>query len=302
MRFALLFLDVHARKHREENHQPEDHVGPEIGDAHDHESVLRCWVFDEKSSQKTLRSKTYGMLSIQPWQPRSGTIDTVLKCCAKVIFPSPLKGLYPKNTSSVQHFSDIMVRGMGAVSDQTVASLYRVSFRSDEIQVTPREGEILRSLALRVRELSELPEQEEKRELWYRHNALEKTRPVIFCDPENGWNEIIPPSSLSCEGRLARHWEMFLRKEIFWGESMGDDKVIEPYFDVPYIYSLKPNPADLAVPQVDEAYLRKKLREALDITRGCRVEIIMKDNHTIGGNPENVITWCRIAKEEAERI
>jgi hypothetical protein len=26
----------------------------------------------------------------------------------------------------------------------------------------------------------------------------------------------------------------------------------------------------------------------------------MKDNHTIGGNPQNVIDWCRIAREEAE--
>ncbi|MEN3203138.1 MAG: hypothetical protein ABDK87_05350 [Atribacterota bacterium] len=427
------------------------------------------------------------------------------------------------------------------MTDQTVASLYRVSFGSEEIRVTPREREILRSLACRVRELAELEEQKEKRELWYRHNALEETRPVIFCDPENGWNEIIPPASLVCEGRLARHWEMYLRKEIFWGESMGDDKVIEPYFDVPYvyeetgwgleeriikveewgsyrwdpplkdyrdmdklrfpeirideeaseklftlaqevfgdilfvrrktiwwwtlgmtwtlvnlrgleqvmldmydhpqelhrlmaflrdghlakldflekhnllslnndgtyvgsggfgythelpqkdfdgvhvrtidmwgfaesqetcyvspemfeefvfpyqyailerfglncygcceplhprwhvvqrfprlrrvsvspwadlkkmaeylgdkyIYSLKPSPTDLATPWIDEGYIRKKLREALEITRGCRVEVIMKDNHTIGGNPNNVITWCRIAKEEAARV
>jgi len=427
------------------------------------------------------------------------------------------------------------------VTDQTVASLYRVSFRSEEIQVTPKEREILRALARRVRELSELPEQEEKRRLWYRHNALERTRPVIFCDPENGWNEIIPPQSLQCEGRLARHWEMWLRKEIFWGESMGDDKVIEPYFDVPYmyeetgwgleerivkveawgsyrwdpplkdyrdmeklrfpeihideeasekllnlaqevfgdilivrrktvwwwtlgmtwtlvnlrgleqimldmydhprelhelmaflrdghlrkldfleqhnllslnndgtyvgsggfgyttelpqkdfdgvhvrtidmwgfaesqetcyvspemfeefifpyqyailerfglncygcceplhsrwhvvkrfprlrrvsvspwadlrkmaeylgreyIYSMKPSPSDLAVPRIDEEHIRKKLREALEITKDCCVEVIMKDNHTIGGNPENVIAWCRIAKEEAERV
>ncbi|GAI45517.1 unnamed protein product, partial [marine sediment metagenome] len=27
-----------------------------------------------------------------------------------------------------------------------------------------------------------------------------------------------------------------LRKEIFWGESMGDDRVIEPYFDITYVY------------------------------------------------------------------
>jgi hypothetical protein len=31
------------------------------------------------------------------------------------------------------------------------------------------------------------------------------------------------------------------------------------------------------------------------------VEAIMKDNHTIGNNPQNVIRWCRIAREEAER-
>jgi hypothetical protein len=30
------------------------------------------------------------------------------------------------------------------------------------------------------------------------------------------------------------------------------------------------------------------------------VEIIMKDNHTIGRRPENVVRWCQIAKQEAE--
>jgi len=29
------------------------------------------------------------------------------------------------------------------------------------------------------------------------------------------------------------------------------------------------------------------------------VEVIMKDNHTIGGRPQNVVEWCRIAREEA---
>lgn len=82
----------------------------------------------------------------------------------------------------------------------------------------------------------------------------------------------------------------------------ADLKKMAEYLGDAYIYSLKPNPADLATPRVDGDYIRKKLREALEITKGCRVEVIMKDNHTIGGNPENVTTWCRIAKEEAERI
>jgi len=34
---------------------------------------------------------------------------------------------------------------------------------------------------------------------------------------------------------------------------------------------------------------------------GCRVEVIMKDNHTLGRNPVNPVAWCRIAREEAER-
>lgn len=35
-----------------------------------------------------------------------------------------------------------------------------------------------------------------KNALWRRHNALERTRPVILCDPENGWNEIIKTNEL----------------------------------------------------------------------------------------------------------
>ena len=71
------------------------------------------------------------------------------------------------------------------------------------------------------------------------------------------------------------------------------------YLGTDYIYSLKPTPADLARPQIDEDRIRRELREALQITKGCRMEILMKDNHTIGNNPENVTRWCRIAQEEA---
>ncbi|OQA59957.1 MAG: hypothetical protein BWY41_00726 [Candidatus Atribacteria bacterium ADurb.Bin276] len=74
------------------------------------------------------------------------------------------------------------------------------------------------------------------------------------------------------------------------------------YLGSDYIYSLKPNPADLAVPQIDEDYIRKKISKAFQIAKNCRVEIIMKDNHTIGKNPENVKRWSRIAKEEAENL
>lgn len=409
-----------------------------------------------------------------------------------------------------------------------------------DLSVSPRDREILRGLAGRVAELAARPIEAEKRELWYRHNALEETRPVIFCDPENGWHEIITPDTLACEGRLALRWELMLRKEVFWGESMGDDRVVEPFFRVNhvahrgdwgmrerriggkdggaytweaplktyddldklrypvievdqkataglvalaeevlgdllevqlrgywwwslgltltcvllrgleqmmldmclepeglkelmaflrdgtmaqmdfleeegllslnndgtyvgsggfgysrelpqqgfdpervrlrdiwglcesqettavspeqfaefvyayqrpiserfglncygccepldlrwdvikhtpglrrvsvspwcnleamaeklganFVYSMKPSPSVLASPTIDEAAIREGLRQAFEITQGCRVEAIMKDNHTIGGNPDHVIRWCRIAREEADK-
>lgn len=52
-----------------------------------------------------------------------------------------------------------------------------------------------------------MPEQAEKRELWTAHNDLTQTRPLIFCDPENAWYELIPADALRCEGMLARVWE-----------------------------------------------------------------------------------------------
>lgn len=50
--------------------------------------------------------------------------------------------------------------------------------------ISRREREILRRLAGQVVELAARPMEREKRDLWYRHNGLQSTRPVIFCDPE----------------------------------------------------------------------------------------------------------------------
>ena len=41
--------------------------------------------------------------------------------------------------------------------------------------------------------------------------------------------------------------------------------------------------------------------QAFAITKDCRVECIMKDTHTLSNQPENVVEWCRVAKEEALR-
>jgi hypothetical protein len=409
-----------------------------------------------------------------------------------------------------------------------------------DISIPVKDKKILKDLAFRVAEFAARPAEEEKKALWYKLNSLQPCRPLVFCDPENGWGEIIPFDQLICESQLGKRWEMKLKKQIFYGESMLDDRLIEPLFEIPYlstmtdwgmspeihggedgganawdaplkdygdvyklhfpqitvdfqkttelkelaeevvgeflevrvkgvwwwstgltrtfteirglkellydftdhpvelkglmaflrdgtlamldyleennlmtlnndgtyiasggfgwshelplkdftgqvrcsdlwgfgeeqstvgvspkmfeefvfnyhlpilsrfglncygccepldsrwnvikkipnlrrvsvspwankakmaeyledkyVFSMKPHPGPLAAPEIEEDSIRKSLRESLEVTRGCRVEIIMKDNHTLGNNPNNAIRWCQIAKEEAERL
>lgn len=71
-----------------------------------------------------------------------------------------------------------------------------------------------------------------------------------------------------------------------------------------YVYCLKVSPTDIAVPNPDEAYIRKHLDEVLGYCKQCgnRVEILMKDNHTLGRRPENAARWVQLAREEVARV
>ncbi|HEB31865.1 MAG TPA: hypothetical protein ENI15_13485 [Spirochaetes bacterium] len=64
---------------------------------------------------------------------------------------------------------------------------------------------------------------------------------------------------------------------------------------------MKPNPALLAEKTVSKELIREDIKKTFETAKGCVVEIIMKDNHTIGGNPQNAVDWCSIAREEAEK-
>ncbi len=118
--------------------------------------------------------------------------------------------------------------------DQTAAGKILTGFVTEDLAISKTDRLVLVRLAEKVATIAHSPQMEEKRLLWRKINTLQKIRPVIFCDPENGWNEIITESQMACQGKLARRWEMDLRKEIFWGEEMGDDKPVEPFFNVPY--------------------------------------------------------------------
>ncbi|MHB1254313.1 MAG: hypothetical protein ACYCZ1_09125 [Candidatus Humimicrobiaceae bacterium] len=82
----------------------------------------------------------------------------------------------------------------------------------------------------------------------------------------------------------------------------ADPSKMAEFLSNKYIYSYKPNPADLAVHDINVDAIRKKIKGILNVTRGCVLEIIMKDNHTLGQNPDNIINWTRVVREEINTL
>lgn len=64
-----------------------------------------------------------------------------------------------------------------------------------------------------------------------------------------------------------------------------------------YVFSWKPNPSPVCS-GADEDTIRGSIRDALEITQGNVFEMIMKDTHTVEGDPSRLHNWVRIAQEE----
>jgi hypothetical protein len=122
-------------------------------------------------------------------------------------------------------------------TEQTAAGYPEIKSMNSRLAFNSTEIATLRILASQVAEIAHRPEMARKAVLWQRHNDLETDEPLVFIDPENGWNEIIRSDELRCEDPLARVWEMHLRKQIHWADELKDDRVVEASFDVPYSYS-----------------------------------------------------------------
>ncbi len=125
--------------------------------------------------------------------------------------------------------------GIGDGNGLSWSITYANAINSLEFVVSEEDKTTLQELAKQVAERANHPCQQEKKQRWKKHHSLEITQPLIFCDPEAAWYEIIPAVSLKCCSPLARMWEMKLRKEIFWADNIKDDRVVEPAFTVHHV-------------------------------------------------------------------
>ncbi|MGI6174562.1 MAG: hypothetical protein ACOYJC_00070 [Christensenellales bacterium] len=69
-----------------------------------------------------------------------------------------------------------------------------------------------------------------------------------------------------------------------------------------YVYSYKACSSDTALPQMNEDVVRGRLQKMYHVTKDNHVEIVLKDLHTIGNNPQQICRWVEIAREEMHKV
>jgi len=67
-----------------------------------------------------------------------------------------------------------------------------------------------------------------------------------------------------------------------------------------YVFSWKPNPAHL-IGSFNEERVEAYIRHTLEVTRGCCMEMILKDTHSCEGHPERFAQWLNVARRACAR-
>jgi hypothetical protein len=115
----------------------------------------------------------------------------------------------------------------------------RLSSGRDEMAIQSVERDLLRDLALRVRDIAQSPVWREKTKLWLDKNSLRHVRPLILCSlPDQAWNELIPERSLTVQDPPFRKYEWDLKKRIYRWENLQDDEIITDRLYVPIQHQL----------------------------------------------------------------
>ena len=103
-----------------------------------------------------------------------------------------------------------------------------------EIRLSPRDKEILRSLAGQVAEIAALPVQREKARLWQKLNDLDSERPMVWMD-EVCWHEMNVNDELTLQAGhpWAREQERDLRRTLYRWRHMPCDMVVSDFLACP---------------------------------------------------------------------
>ena len=106
----------------------------------------------------------------------------------------------------------------------------------DEIQLSDKEKDVLRSLGSELATISALDCHKETAELWRRVNDLESVRPVVWIN-EIPWHEmnVDDELTLGTTHPWAQELETRLRRTIYQWNHMRGDMVVNDYIDCPLV-------------------------------------------------------------------
>lgn len=93
---------------------------------------------------------------------------------------------------------------------------------------------ILRELAKEVMDIANKPIQDERRDLWRKHNSFHRVRPLIYVRAF-AFDEFFDFNKLKCEDPFFRRYEYYMHMMKF-RDTIGDDFIIEPWLNVDAVY------------------------------------------------------------------
>jgi len=99
------------------------------------------------------------------------------------------------------------------------------------------ERSVLRDLARQYLAVCHDEIQDVRRDLWRRHNSLERTRPLVYVRAF-AWQEMAE-SECVCQDPFFRAYEDLFRRRLFWA-SLDDDSVFEPWVSVDAVHVVPP--------------------------------------------------------------
>ena len=94
------------------------------------------------------------------------------------------------------------------------------------MNITKEERHILRELAMRQAEISELPIMTERKKIWYDINDGKAAHPLVVMEFHGMEHEVYP--AVKCESQLAQALERQMSQQIFKHEFFKDDYIIPP--------------------------------------------------------------------------
>jgi len=67
------------------------------------------------------------------------------------------------------------------------------------------------------------------------------------------------------------------------------------------VLSWRPNPAQMLCCGYDPALIRKVIRDGMEASKGCHVDITLKDVETVQGKPANLRRWVKLVRSITDR-